>query len=184
MISLKSFESMILFFNGMYKLPIATHPTVSEEIKNSKNRAGPAFPYTDIEVVAGRVANFQNILHEEFAEVEDIKMSLISGYRCKDGTVIEPVEEYKEIEFLTDMADWLGDIQVYCASEMARLGIPIDETLKIIMDSNFSKLGADGEPIYDERGKVQKGPSYWKPEPAIKEMLEAKIAEHNSPTGV
>ena len=43
--------------------------------------------------------------------------------------------------------------------------------LAIIRQSNFSKLGADGKPIYDERGKVQKGPGYWKPEPKISEML-------------
>lgn len=38
------------------------------------------------------------------------------------------------------------------------------------MQSNFSKLGADGKPIYDERGKVQKGQNYWKPEPKIKAL--------------
>jgi hypothetical protein len=45
------------------------------------------------------------------------------------------------------------------------------------MDSNTSKLGADGKPIYDERGKVMKGPGYWKPEPAIKELIEDIWAE-------
>ena len=43
--------------------------------------------------------------------------------------------------------------------------------LNIIMESNFSKLGPDGKPIYDERGKVLKGPGYWKPEPAIRQYL-------------
>jgi predicted HAD superfamily Cof-like phosphohydrolase len=71
------------------------------------------------------------------------------------------------------LADLLGDIQVYAASEMAKFGLPLDQVLAIIMQSNFSKLGADGKPIYDERGKVQKGPDYWKPEPKIKEMLAA-----------
>jgi predicted HAD superfamily Cof-like phosphohydrolase len=70
------------------------------------------------------------------------------------------------------LADLLGDIQVYCASEMRKFGLPQDDVLSIIMQSNFSKLGADGKPIYDERGKVQKGPGYWKPEPKISAMLE------------
>jgi hypothetical protein len=76
-----------------------------------------------------------------------------------------------------DLADWLGDIQVYCASEMAKYGIPITETKRIIMSSNFSKLDAKGQPIYDDEGKVQKGPMYWKPEPRIKAMLAEKIEE-------
>ena len=70
----------------------------------------------------------------------------------------------------------LCDIQVYCASEMAKFGLPLDKVLAVIMNSNFSKLGADGEPIYDERGKVQKGPNYWKPEPAIAVMI-AELAQ-------
>ena len=44
--------------------------------------------------------------------------------------------------------------------------------LNIIMDSNESKLGADGLPIYNADGKVLKGPNYWKPEPALRKMLE------------
>jgi hypothetical protein len=40
------------------------------------------------------------------------------------------------------------------------------------MESNFSKLGADGNPIKDERGYIVKGPNYFKPEPKIKEFLE------------
>lgn len=43
--------------------------------------------------------------------------------------------------------------------------------LDVIMDSNESKLGADGKPIYDENGKFLKGPNYWKPEPRIKTLL-------------
>ena len=39
------------------------------------------------------------------------------------------------------------------------------------MQSNFSKLGEDGQPVYDHRGKVMKGPGYWKPEPKIQELL-------------
>lgn len=56
-------------------------------------------------------------------------------------------------------------------------GLPMSSVLRIIMESNFSKLGADGLPIYDSDNKVQKGSNYWKPEPKIKEMLEAKLAE-------
>lgn len=42
------------------------------------------------------------------------------------------------------------------------------------MDSNESKLGADGNPIYDANGKFLKGPNYWKPELRIKALLQGK----------
>ena len=84
------------------------------------------------------------------------------------------------LEVLTMLADLLGDIQVYCASEMAKFGLPLDQVLSIIMQSNFSKLGADGLPIYDERGKVMKGPNYWKPEPKLQAMLTELAAPNSS----
>jgi hypothetical protein len=106
-----------------------------------------------------RLKAFKSILVEEIEEIEEIIEALEAG---QPG-----------LEVLTMLADLLGDIQVYAASEMAKFGLPLDQVLAIIMQSNFSKLGADGKPIYDERGKVRKGPNYWKPEPKIKEMLAA-----------
>jgi predicted HAD superfamily Cof-like phosphohydrolase len=70
------------------------------------------------------------------------------------------------------MADLLGDVIVYCRSEALKYGLPLEDVLDIIMDSNESKLGADGKPIYDANGKFLKGPDYWKPEPKIKALLE------------
>lgn len=110
---------------------------------------------------AERMASFKNILMEEVHEMDEIIAAQNAG---KDP-----------LEVLTMLADLLGDIQVYCASEMAKFGLPLDQVLAIIMQSNFSKLGADGLPIYDERGKVMKGPNYWKPEPKIQSMLAALL---------
>ena len=53
-----------------------------------------------------------------------------------------------------------------------RPSLPADVVERLIMDSNESKLGADGRPIYDANGKFLKGPSYWKPEPRIKALLQ------------
>ena len=119
-----------------------------------------ATPTLDVGVPAAeRMASFKNILMEEVHEMDEIIAAQNAG---KDP-----------LEVLTMLADLLGDIQVYCASEMAKFGLPLDQVLAIIMQSNFSKLGADGLPIYDERGKVMKGPNYWKPEPKIQAMLAA-----------
>lgn len=115
-------------------------------------------PTLDIGVpVADRLRAFKSILGEELDEIDEIVAAAEKGA--------------PSLEVLTMLADLLGDIQVYCASEMRKFGLPQDEVLSIIMQSNFSKLGADGKPIYDERGKVQKGPGYWKPEPKISAML-------------
>lgn len=109
-----------------------------------------------------RIGNFEKILKEECEEIVDIEGVLES----------QDVDAAKMLRARVMLADLLGDIIVYCASEAARWDIPLEETLAIIMASNFSKLGADGKPIKDERGKFLKGPNYWKPEPYIQALLE------------
>lgn len=104
-----------------------------------------------------RLINFRKILEKELTEMDDVLAKYSEG----------------DPEFLTHLADLLGDIQVYCASEMCKFGIPLDDTLNIIMQSNMSKLGLDGKPICDEQGKVMKGPGYWKPEPKLFEMINS-----------
>ena len=78
------------------------------------------------------------------------------------------------IDVAVAIADLLGDIMVYCRSEALKYGLPLEAVLDIIMDSNESKLGADGNPIYDANGKFLKEPHYWKPEPKIKALLGAR----------
>lgn len=147
---MSKFSDDIKKFNGIYKLPVSATPTLDVGVPTAQ-----------------RLIDFKNILAEELDEIDEIiKM-------VQEDTSVAPVAA------LTALADLLGDIQVYCASEMAKFGLPLDEVLNIIMQSNFSKLGADGQPIYDERGKVMKGPGYWKPEPKITEMLAARF-ETNS----
>ena len=110
-----------------------------------------------------RLKKFKAILLEEIEEADEIDLSTDEG--------------------LVDVADLYLDIVVYCASECRRWGIPIEQVLNIIMESNFSKLGEDGLPIKDERGKILKGKAYWKPEPKIKELLNnlhsKSLKEHN-----
>lgn len=164
---LKSFESKIYYFNGLYKLPLASYPCIKVETDYQATRLQDTDPLQDgRELLVRRLTAFKDILSEECTEINDV----IKDVEDQDST-------NGEIEFLTNMADLLGDVVVYCRSEAARYGIPLEEVLSIIMDSNFSKLGEDGKPIYDERGKVMKGPNYWKPEPKIKELLLERIKE-------
>lgn len=151
-LTLKTFDAKILFFNGLYKLPIAPFPSVQH--------LG--------EAVEDRLRKFKKTLLDEVEEVEDIlKKMLYARLQNSRGEQAE----YSEEDLLTDIADWLCDMQIYCASEMAKFGLPITEVLRIIMNSNFSKLDANGNPIYDEHGKVLKGPGYWKPEPMLKDLI-------------
>ncbi len=117
-------------------------------------RDNPALP----DDVAGRLAKFKATLMDEVHEIDDIVALANSGAVPAD--------------ILVAIADLLGDVIVYCRSEALKYGLPLEDVLDIIMDSNESKLGADGKPIYDANGKFLKGPSYWKPEPKIKALLE------------
>ncbi len=147
---MSQFANHIKKFNGIYKLPVAAQPTL----------AAVGDP-------VARLKAFKDILSEELNEIDEV---IIKVEACRQEESVP-----MGIEALTALADLLGDIQVYCASEMAKFGLPLDEVLSIIMESNFSKLGADGLPIYDERGKVQKGPNYYKPEPQISNLIESLI---------
>ncbi len=73
---------------------------------------------------------------------------------------------------LVEVADALGDMLYILCGTILEHGMQykIEEVFNEIQRSNMSKLGADGNPIYREDGKVMKGPSYFKPN--IKEILE------------
>ena len=107
--------------------------------------------------VADRLGKFKNTLRDEVDEIDEIVAAAKNGANATDLAVA--------------IADVLGDIIVYCRSEALKYGLPLEDVLNVIMDSNESKLGADGKPIYDDNGKFLKGPGYWKPEPKIRELL-------------
>jgi len=146
----RKFIDDIRKFNSMYKLDMPSKPNVRE---------------------LGTLKGFQNIIAEEVDEAGDIfKM-------YKNINESKNLSEEEKLEILTAVSDWLGDIVVYCFTQAKSWGLPMEEILDVIMESNFSKLDQDGNPIYDERGKVLKGPNYWKPEPKIKEILKKKLEE-------
>lgn len=116
-------------------------------------------------VMVKRLKDFQSILEEECTEIQDVANFTVN--EASDTAWPEV-----KLETRVKLSDLLGDIIVYCASEAKRWNIPIDRVLNIIMQSNFSKLDSNGQPIYDERMKLQKGPNYWKPEPKIAALLK------------
>ena len=65
---------------------------------------------------------------------------------------------------LLEVADALTDILYVTYGAGHAFGIDLDKCFEEVQNSNMSKLGEDGKPIYNEAGKVMKGPNYFKPD--------------------
>ena len=64
---------------------------------------------------------------------------------------------------ILEVADALTDILYVTYGAGHSFGVDLDKCFDEVQKSNMSKLGDDGEPIYNEAGKVMKGPNYFKP---------------------
>ena len=64
---------------------------------------------------------------------------------------------------IKEVADALTDILYVTYGAGHAFGINLDKCFEEVQNSNMSKLGSDGKPIYNEHGKVMKGPDYFKP---------------------
>ena len=65
---------------------------------------------------------------------------------------------------IKEVADALTDILYVTYGAGTAFGIDLDKCFDEVHQSNMSKLGSDGKPIYNEIGKVMKGPNYFKPD--------------------
>ena len=81
--------------------------------------------------------------------------------------ITEELEELKnamESKDLLEVADALTDILYVTYGAGHAFGINLDKCFDEVQNSNMSKLGNNGKPIYNESGKVMKGPNYFKPD--------------------
>ena len=79
----------------------------------------------------------------------------------------EELDELKEAidnKDLKEVADALTDILYVTYGAGHAFGINLDKCFEEVQNSNMSKLGNDGKPIYNNKGKVMKGPNYFKPD--------------------
>ena len=79
----------------------------------------------------------------------------------------EELNELKEAidnKDIKEVADALTDILYVTYGAGHAFGIDLDKCFQEVQNSNMSKLGLDGRPIYNEMGKVMKGPKYFKPD--------------------
>ncbi len=77
---------------------------------------------------------------------------------------LSELEEAIEKKDIKEVADALTDILYVTYGAGHAFGINLDRCFKEVQNSNMSKLGSDGKPIYNEHGKVMKGPDYFKPD--------------------
>ena len=85
----------------------------------------------------------------------------------------EELDEFQEAlndKNLKEVADSLTDILYVTYGAGHAFGIHLDKCFDEVQRSNMSKLGADGKPIYNEHGKVMKGPNYF--EPNLKKFID------------
>ena len=89
-------------------------------------------------------------------KITDLRLSLI------EEELVE-LKEAIENKNLTEVADALTDILYVTYGAGHAFGINLDECFDEVQKSNMSKLGIDGKPIFNDKGKVMKGPNYFKP---------------------
>ena len=114
------------------------------------------------------MTNFENVkkFMEKFGQEIKEKASFpddkITSLRF--DLIKEELSELKEAmdkKDLKEVADALTDILYVTYGAGHAFGIDLDKCFEEVQNSNMSKLGSDGKPIYNDKGKVMKGPNYF-----------------------
>jgi len=111
-----------------------------------------------------KVGLFMTTFGQEVKKKPSFSSDKINNLRI--SLIEEELNEFKEAvskKDLKEVADALTDILYVTYGAGHAFGINLDKCFEEVQKSNMSKLGNDGEPIYNEHGKVMKGPKYFKP---------------------
>ena len=111
-----------------------------------------------------RVRKFMETFGQEVKKKAEFPNKKIMALRY--DLIKEELEELKlaiDNNDIKEVADALTDILYVTYGAGHSFGIDLDKCFAEVQSSNMSKLGADGKPIYNEKGKVMKGPGYFKP---------------------
>jgi len=112
-----------------------------------------------------KVRLFMTTFGQEVKNKASLSSEDINNLRI--NLIEEELNEFKEAvkkKDLKEAADALTDILYVTYGAGHAFGINLDKCFEEVQKSNMSKLGDDGKPIYDEKGKVMKGPKYFKPD--------------------
>ena len=102
----------------------------------------------------------QNVKQSSSFSSEKINALRISLIKEELDELIEAMNK----KDLVEVADALTDILYVTYGAGHAFGINLDDCFKEVQNSNMSKLDKDGKPIYNDKGKVMKGPNYFKPD--------------------
>ena len=111
------------------------------------------------------VKKFMQTFGQEIKEKNEFPHEKIIQLRYE--LIKEELEELNQAikdKDMKEVADALTDILYVTYGAGHAFGINLDECFEEVQKSNMSKLGADDKPIYNENGKVMKGPNYFKPD--------------------
>ncbi len=111
-----------------------------------------------------KVKTFMNTYGQDVKEKPDFPDSKIVKLRI--DLIEEELNELKEAinnNDIVEVADALTDILYVTYGAGHSFGVDLDSCFEEVQRSNMSKLGEDGKPIYNESGKVMKGPKYFTP---------------------
>ena len=111
------------------------------------------------------VKKFMKTFGQEVKEKAEFPSNKIISLRY--DLIREELDELKdaiEKKDIKEVADALTDILYVTYGAGHAFGINLDKCFAEVQSSNMSKLGVDGKPIYNEKGKVLKGPNYFKPD--------------------
>ena len=112
-----------------------------------------------------KVGIFMKTFGQELKNKSELSTEKINKLRI--SLIEEELEELKlaiKENDIKEVADALTDILYVTYGAGHAFGINLDKCFEEVQNSNMSKLGDDGKPIYNENGKVMKGPSYFKPD--------------------
>ena len=112
-----------------------------------------------------KVGFFMETFGQEVKTKPSLSSKKINSLRL--SLINEELEELKKAmseNNILEVADALTDILYVTYGAGHAFGINLDKCFEEVQKSNMSKLGDDGKPIYDEKGKVMKGPKYFKPD--------------------
>ena len=104
-----------------------------------------------------------------FGQEVKVKASFSSDKinKLRIDLIEEELEELKEAinkKDLQEAVDALTDILYVTYGAGHAFGVNLDKCFEEVQNSNMSKLGDNGKPIFNENGKVMKGPNYFKPD--------------------
>ena len=112
-----------------------------------------------------KVGTFMKTFGQEVKTKPSFSSDKINNLRL--GLIKEELDELKDAmnkNDIVEVADALTDILYVTYGAGHAFGINLDKCFNEVQNSNMSKLDINGKPIYNEFGKVMKGPNYFKPD--------------------